>query len=166
MKKIKLLLGIITVLILAYLLNFSSYFFLSDFYIEVANLDDISIVLGNPKSSLDFGTYNVIIGIIQSIFIFFGLVISFKCIYGIIKRGFFTKSSKKLMHYAGVIFLLSGIIAASLDIIRLLNNANAAISAGIILMDFLLALLGFIILIISDMSHVGFEIKKENELTI
>lgn len=157
MKKIKILLGITTLLILLYLLHFSSYFFFADHYAEIAELAENDII---------FGSYNFVAGYIQSIFIFLGLVISFKCIYEIIKKGFFTKTSKKLMYFAGLIFFVLGIVNTSLDIIRLFNGVSEEIFIGILFVDLLLALLGFIILIISDMSHIGFEIKSENDLTI
>ncbi|WP_299212431.1 DUF2975 domain-containing protein [uncultured Dokdonia sp.] len=157
MVKIKILLGIITLLIVVYILHFLSYFFLADYFAEISK---------STESKIVFGKYNLVIGLIQSIVIFFGLIISFKCMYEIIKRGFFTKTSKKLMYVAGIIFLFSGLVALSLDSIRLFNSANQGTLIGILFMDFLLALIGFIILIISEMSCIGFEIKSENDLTI
>lgn len=157
MTKIKILLGIIALLIVVYTLHFLSYFFLADYFAEISK---------STESKIVFGKYNLVIGLIQSIFIFFGLTISFKCIYEIIKSGFFTRISKKFMYVAGIIFLFSGLVAVSLDIVRIFNGGDEGTLIGILLMDFLLTLIGFIILIISDMSRIGFEIKSENELTI
>ncbi len=168
MIKIKILLGFITLLILVYLLHFMSYIFFQDTHIEITSVEDVTFYLGNPQSNDISGSYTIF-GLIQSILIFSGLVISFKCIYGIIKNGFYTSSSKKLMHYVGLAFLCSGIIAISQDGIRFFGNTENFIQLiliGTILMDFILVFIGFIILIISDMSRIGFEIKSENELTI
>lgn len=156
MSKIKILLGIIMLLTLVPLLHLTSYFFFEGSSIQIK---DVTIYLGNPQS----------IELIPSIFLLSGLLISFKCTYDIIKSGFFTNNSKKLMYYAGLIFLCSGIIAISYDSFRFFNNTESLLQMIIIvsiLTDFLLAIIGFIILIISDMSRIGFEIKSENELTI
>lgn len=157
MKKIKILFGITGLILLTYLLHFASYIFLSDFYLGLSEGTEDKIV---------FGKYSFILGFIQSVIIFAGIVLSLKCIYGIIKQGFFTATSKKFMSWAGVIFLLSGIVSSTIDIIRLFNGAEEAAMIGSILMGVMLAILGLIILIVSDMAQTGFQLKSENDLTI
>lgn len=169
MTKIKILLGIISLLTLISLLHLTSYIFFKDSSIQIASIRDVTIYLGNAQSSSTPGNYNSVLELTQSIFLLSGLLLSFKCIYDIIKSGFFTSNSKKLMHYAGLIFLCSGIIAISYDSVRLFGNTENLLQITIIVSiftDFLLTVIGLIILIISDMSRIGFEIKSENDLVI
>lgn len=168
MKKIKLLLIIITLLTFFPLLHLASNIFFED-SIKIAHIKDVTIYLGDSQSRDLSGSYNTILELILSIFLLFGLLLSFKCIYDIIKSGFFTRNSKKLMYYAGFIFLCLGLISTayhSIQFFESTENLTQLMIFGAILTDFLLTLIGFMTLIISDMSHIGFEIKSENELTI
>ena len=70
------------------------------------------------------------------------------------------------MSIAGYIFFFSGVLMTVLDIIRVQSGGDPNIMMGIILMDFMFALLGFIVLIIADMAQTGYQLKSENDLTI
>lgn len=115
---------------------------------------------------LVFGSYNMYISDAQSLLIFIGLIVSILSLKSIIKEGYFSINAKKLMSIAGYIFFFSGVLMTVLDIIRVQSGGDPNIMMGIILMDFMFALLGFIVLIIADMAQTGYQLKSENDLTI
>lgn len=158
MKKIKVLFGITLLLVLFFLLHFASFIFMADYYYELAKATEEQLV---------FGKYNFIISLIQTIGIFIGLLISLKCLYSIIKEGFFTVTSKKLMYWAGLVFFISGITMCGFDILKFSRGGGEeATMIVIIMLDFMFALFGFVVLIIADMAQTGFQLKSENDLTI
>ena len=157
MGKIKILFTVIVLLLFGYTLGIIQ---------SITQLNNYQILAEARKSELIFGEYDFFIYKILTIFIYAGLIISLKCIYEILKKGFFTTTSKKLMTNAGYIFLFVGVISGVLDVIRLFagNPTQALINDMIIWLT--IGLLGFIILIIADMAQIGFQIKSENDLTI
>ncbi|WP_162533613.1 DUF2975 domain-containing protein [Dokdonia sp. Dokd-P16] len=128
--------------------------------------DNIRAAINSVDDQLVYGSYNKYILSFQNLVIFSGLLVSIKCLQEIIKHGYFTESSKKLMRVAGYIFFFSGVLMTVLDIIRVQSGGDPNIMMGIILMDFMFTLLGFIVIIIADMAQVGFRLKSENDLTI
>lgn len=160
MKKIKILFGLILLLIFSYTLGIIQ---------SITQPNVYKIMAEARQSDIVFGEYSFLMGKILTVFIFAGLIISLKCIYEILKKGFFTAVSKKLMRNAGYIFLFVGIISGVLDIINLfagsLSNQTQALINDIIIW-LTIGLLGFIILIIADMAQTGYLLKSENDLTI
>ncbi|TVZ52433.1 DUF2975 domain-containing protein [Dokdonia sp. Hel_I_53] len=157
MNKLKILLTITTIGILLYILHFISLIYMWDYYTELYKATEDRVV---------FGKYNFIIGHVSSVIIFIGLCLSFKCIYTIIKQGFFTELAKKLLRIAGSIFLFLGVLTGIIDIVRVANEMEESVAIGIILVDFLLTIVGLIVLIIADMAQTGYQLKSENDLTI
>ncbi len=157
MKKIKILFGLILLLTFSYTLGIIQ---------SISQPNIYQIMAQSSKSDLVFGDYSFLIGKILTIFIYAGLIISLKWINEILKKGFFTTTSKKLMRNAGYLFLFVGVITGVLDIIRLYagNPTQALINDVIIWLT--IGLLGFIILIIADMAQTGYQLKSENDLTI
>jgi len=157
MGKIKILFGITCILVFIYLLHFGSYIVLADFYSGIAEATENELV---------FGKYNFVISFVQSLGVFTGLLTSLKCLYTIIKEGFFTATSKKLMNWAGLIFLFSGVVMCILDIVRFAHGGDEVAIIGIIMLDFMFTLFGFVVLIVADMAQTGYQLKSENDLTI
>ena len=157
MNKLKILLTITAIGILLYVLHFISLIYMWDYYTELYKATEDRVV---------FGKYNFIIGYVNSVILFIGLCLSFKCVYTIIKQGYFTELVRKLMRLAGSIFLFSGVITGIFDIIRVANEMEESVAIGIILADFLLTIVGLIVLIIVDMARTGYQLKSENDLTI
>lgn len=157
MKKIKILYLVSILTAIFYLIGALSNFIF---------FDNIRAAMNSVDDQLLFGSYNKYILSFQSLVIFSGLLVSIKCLQGIIKHGYFTHSSKKLMRVAGYIFFFSGVLMTVLDIVRLKSGGDPNTMIGIIVMDFMFALLGFIVLIIADMAQTGYQLKSENDLTI
>ncbi len=157
MGKIKILFGVIVLLLFGYTLGIIQ---------SVILFQDYQIMVDARKSEIVFGEYNFLIDKILIIIIYAGLIISLKCNYEILKKGFFTTTSKKLMRNAGYIFLFVGGISVVLDCIRLFGGNLRQILLSNIMIGLLVGLLGFIILIIADMAQTGYQLKSENDLTI
>ncbi|AWH73984.1 hypothetical protein DCS32_07380 [Dokdonia sp. Dokd-P16] len=157
MKKIKILYLVSMLTAIFYLIGALSNFIF---------FDNIRAAINSVDDQLVYGSYNKYILSFQNLVIFSGLLVSIKCLQEIIKHGYFTESSKKLMRVAGYIFFFSGVLMTVLDIIRVQSGGDPNIMMGIILMDFMFTLLGFIVIIIADMAQVGFRLKSENDLTI
>ena len=157
MNKLKILLTITAIGILLYVLHFVSLIYMWDYYTELYKATEDRVV---------FGKYSFIAGYINSVIIFIGLCLSFRCIYTIIKQGYFTELTRKLMRLAGYIFMFSGAITGIFDIIRVSNGMEESVAIGLILVDFLLTTLGLIVLIVADMAQTGYHLKSENDLTI
>lgn len=157
MKKIKILYIATILMAILYIIGYSTTF----------------IVTGRASSDYDyigkdlvFGSYNIYISDAQSLLIFIGLIVSILGLKNIIKEGYFSKNTKILMKIAGYIFFFSGAVMTVLDIIRLKSGGDPNIMMGIILMDSMFILLGFIVLIIADIAQTGYQLKSENDLTI
>ncbi|WP_298322755.1 DUF2975 domain-containing protein [uncultured Dokdonia sp.] len=157
MRKIKVLFAITLFVIILFLIHFGTSIHIAEAYINQSKATEDDVI---------FGKYNMIIGFLVTGLIFIGLCISLKCILGILRSGFFTETSRKLMRWAGYIYLLSGISNATFDIIALINGGEEATKIGFILLDSLLAILGLIVLIVADMAQTGYQLKSENDLTI
>lgn len=158
MIKLKFLFGIILLLILVYVLHFASYVFLADHY---------NSLIDATAEKLVFGRFNFMITFFQSLIVFLGILLSAKCVFNILKNGFFSELSKRQMNWSGSIFIFSAIIAFVMDGMRLHSQlGDDGIFTSILLLDCLLGIVGLIILIIADMAQIGFRLKEENDLTI
>ena len=157
MSKLKILFAVIALLLFGYTLGIIQ---------SVILFQDYQIMVDARKSEIVFGEYNFLIDKILIMFIYAGLIVSLKCNYEILKKGYFTTTSKKLMKYAGYIFLFVGVISVVLDCIRIFAGNLRPILFSNIMIGLLVGLIGFIILIISDMAQTGYQLKSENDLTI
>ena len=157
MNKLKILFSVIVLLLFGYTLGIIQ---------SITQLNNYQLMVDARKSEIIFGEYDFFIDKFLILFIYAGLIISLKCNYEILKKGFFTTISKKHMKYAGYIFLIVGTISAILDSIRLFGGNLRGVLLSNILIGLLVGLLGFIILIIADMAQNGYQLKSENDLTI
>jgi len=157
MNKLKILFGIIALLLFGYTLGIIQ---------SIILLDNYQLIVDARKSEMIFGEFDYFIDKLLIISICAGLIICLKCIYEILKKGFFTTISKKHMKYAGYIFLIVGTISAILDSIRFFAGNLRGVLLNNILIGLLVGLLGFIVLIIADMARTGYQLKSENDLTI
>ena len=157
MKKIKILYVATILMAIMYIIGYLTTF------IVIGRASGSYVYTGNH---LVFGSYNMYISDTQSLIIFIGLIVSILSLKNIIKEGYFSINAKKLMKIAGYIFFFSGVLMTVLDIIRIKSGGDPNIMMGIILMDFMFILLGFIVLIIADMAQNGYQLKSENDLTI
>ncbi|AEE18908.1 Protein of unknown function (DUF2975) [Dokdonia sp. Hel_I_63] len=157
MKKIKILYVATIIMAVMYIIGYLTTF------VVLSRASANNVYTGKD---LVFGSYNMYISDAQSLLIFIGLIVSILSLKSIIKEGYFSINAKKLMSIAGYIFFFSGVLMTVLDIIRVQSGGDPNIMMGIILMDFMFALLGFIVLIIADMAQTGYQLKSENDLTI
>jgi len=158
MRKIKILFAFSIFIIVAYFLG--SILNTIMFFIESPITKDLH------KEDIIFGSYSFLATTILSYIIILGIFFCSKCLYKIIKNGYFTVASNQLMKTAGYIFLSMGILSMVLDLIRFLNNSNKELFTSHISLDIMLFIFGFIVLSIADMVQVGFKLKYENDLTI
>jgi hypothetical protein len=157
MKKIKILYVATIIMAVMYIIGYLTTF------VVLSRASANNVYTGKD---LVFGSYNMYISDAQSLLIFIGLIVSILSLKSIIKEGYFSINAKKLMSIAGYIFFFSGVLMTVLDIIRVQSGGDPNIMMGIILMDFMFALLGFIVLIIADMAQTGYQLKSEHDLTI
>ena len=157
MKKIKILYVATIIMAVMYIIGYLTTF------VVLSRASANNVYTGKE---LVFGSYNMYMNDAQSLIIFIGLIVSILSLKSIVKEGYFSINAKKLMSIAGYIFFFSGVLMTVLDIIRVQSGGDPNIMMGIILMDFMFALLGFIVLIIADMAQTGYQLKSENDLTI
>jgi len=157
MKKIKILYVATIIMAVMYIIGYLTTF------VVLSRASANNVYTGKD---LVLGSYDMYISDAQSLLIFIGLIVSILSLKSIVKEGYFSINAKKLMSIAGYIFFFSGVLMTVLDIIRVQSGGDPNIMMGIILMDFMFALLGFIVLIIADMAQTGYQLKSENDLTI
>ncbi len=155
MRKIKILFGFCLTILVLGLIGLITNF--------IVGYDGL---IAHTENQIVFGVYNFYIGWLLSLCIFFGIGLGAKSLYNIIVSGFFTNDAQKLLIWVGYIFLITGNLSIIMDIIRLTAGGSRDILIYSILMNGMLSLFGFIILIIADMTQVGFKLKSENDLTI
>lgn len=157
MKKIKILYVTTILMAIMYIIGYLTTF------IVIGRASGNYVYTGKE---LVFGSYNMYMNDAQSLIIFIGLIVSILSLKSIVKEGYFSINAKKLMSIAGYIFFFSGVLMTILDIVRLKTLEDPSLMIGIVLMDFMFTLLGFIVLIIADMAQIGYQLKSENNLTI
>lgn len=157
MKKLKIIYVATILMAIMYIIGYSTTF------IVIGRASGNYVYTGKE---LVFGSYNMYMNDVQSLIIFIGLIVSILSLKSIVKEGYFSINAKKLMSIAGYIFFFSGVLMTILDIVRLKTLEDPSLMIGIVLMDFMFTLLGFIVLIIADMAQIGYQLKSENDLTI
>ncbi|MCF6279514.1 MAG: DUF2975 domain-containing protein [Flavobacteriaceae bacterium] len=154
MKKIKILHGFLVALILLYLFFFYEILFNNPFPDTI-----------HKNTLFGFSTFNL--ESLFYIFLFLGLIFIQQGLFLIIKKGFFNTKSAKYFKAGGFLIIVYGLLFFSVELLLFIKTMKGE--------DFLiirafqaipLLIIGFGLLIISDIIKNGKIIKQENELTI
>lgn len=157
MRKIKIIFIILVLIIIITIGSYTPYFTVPDYFQSQLNISKNQFILGE---------WDFFLNILFSLIILSGHILAAYGTLTIIITGGYWSMSKKVIHSAGVIYLICGIVLFILDLTRILHSVDTASLIYLIIVDFILILFGLITLIISDISQTGYILKKENDLTI